>query len=190
MRWKDHETLLRAMDRLATHPARPHLALIGTGELFERTRDDARRRPGGGRVHFLGPRPDARRLLHAVDVYASPTYAEAFGLATVEAMLAGKPVVAARSGAFVEYIKDGTSGLLFEPHDDAALAAGIAAVMEDPALAARLGAAGRRVCLDNFSPATYVDELTRFFTAAASGDGFGVAPRPAPAEREAVLAEG
>ena len=50
-----------------------------------------------------------------LDAYAHPSRGEGFGLAVVEAMLAARPVIASREGAFVEYITEGCNGVLFTP---------------------------------------------------------------------------
>ena len=161
--WKDHATLLRAFDRLVTGPEGlpdAHLVLIGTGVLHDQIRAAAAASPAAERIHLLGARPDARRLLGLIDVYAHTCRGEGFGLAAVEAMLAGKPVVGAADGALPEYLEENVTGLLFSPGDDATLAAKLRWVHDHPEDASRLADEARRRCRARFSPRRYADELT------------------------------
>lgn len=88
-------------------------------------------------------------LYQACSVFALPTgaedpaHVEGFGLVFTEAHAHGKPVVAGRSGGVPDAVLDGETGLLVPPEDMDALAAAIIRLLNDPALAAQLGAAGR-----------------------------------------------
>jgi glycosyltransferase involved in cell wall biosynthesis len=77
---------------------------------------------------------------------------EGFGMVIVEAMAYGVPVVASRSGGIPDIIRDGENGLLVPEADGAALAAAVGRLLDDPALAHRLGEAGRTEARDRFSP--------------------------------------
>jgi glycosyltransferase involved in cell wall biosynthesis len=87
--------------------------------------------------------PDPRAAIHSSDLLVHPAHFEAFGLVVLEAMASGKPVVAARSGGPEEMIVDGQTGYLVELRNPEALASAILRVLDDPAAAASLGAAGR-----------------------------------------------
>jgi glycosyltransferase involved in cell wall biosynthesis len=83
--------------------------------------------------------------LYAADILVVPTVAqEALGRTAVEAMAAGRPVVASRLGGLPFTVADGATGLLFEPGDARDLASKLGALLDDPALRGRLGLAGRR----------------------------------------------
>jgi len=87
---------------------------------------------------------DLPRRLGEADIVAFPTVAEeALGRSAVEAMGAGRPVVASRIGGLQFTVVDGATGLLFEPGDARDLAAKLEALLDDPALRGRLGDAGR-----------------------------------------------
>jgi glycosyltransferase involved in cell wall biosynthesis len=91
---------------------------------------------------FLGQRTDVARLLQAADVHCQPnTGAEPFGLAFVEALYAGVPVVTSDLGGATEIVTP-ACGVLVAPGDTAALTAALQALMDDPARRATLGAAG------------------------------------------------
>jgi hypothetical protein len=92
------------------------------------------------------------RQLRAADVLVMPTVAqEALGRTAVEAMAAGRPVVASRIGGLPATVLDGATGLLCEPGDPADLAAKIEALLDDDDLRERLGRAGRRRFEEHFA---------------------------------------
>jgi glycosyltransferase involved in cell wall biosynthesis len=155
--WKDHQTLLEAFERLDRERLRAHLVLIGTGPLEAGLRKAVQDKPYAKCVHFLGARPDARRLLGIADAYVHTCREEGFGLAVVEAMLAGRPVIAPRSGAPAEYITDHWNGLLFEPGNPVDLADRINELASDHAAAMRMAELGRMVCLQKFSPQRFYE---------------------------------
>jgi glycosyltransferase involved in cell wall biosynthesis len=100
-----------------------------------------------GSVHWLGPLPlsDLRPLVRAADIYFSPSLWENCPYSCLEAMAAGKAVVAARQGGMPELIDDGVNGLLATCGDASSFVRQIEALVTDAALRARLGAAARAV---------------------------------------------
>jgi glycosyltransferase involved in cell wall biosynthesis len=132
--------------------------------------EQVRTRLPDGVLRFDGFRP-AREVLAELDVYVSASRSEAFPLAILEAMAAGLPVVATAVGGVPEQIEDGVSGLLVPAEDAAALARAIVRVLDDPALAAALGAAAAdrvrgRFTLDDQAAGlhrAYLTALTRRF---------------------------
>lgn len=115
--------------------------------------------PGGPERPWLEPlgwvahdqMPD---LYARAAVCAVPSvWEEPFGLVAVEAMAAGRPVVANRTGGLTRIVADGETGLLAPPGDAAALVDALARLLDDPALRARLGAAGRARALAEHAPA-------------------------------------
>ncbi len=100
-------------------------------------------------VHFLGRVEHARvlSLMARADLFALPSWDEAFGLVYTEAMAQGTPVVAGRGEGPEDFIEDGVSGYLAPVRDPDALAGIIAAVLDDPAKAQAVGEAGRVAAL-------------------------------------------
>lgn len=96
------------------------------------------------RFTFLGFRSDAPRLIQAFDLVVVPSHVEPFGLASLEAMAAGRPVVASRVGGIPEVVVDGETGMLVPVADPQRLAEGIGRMLRDEDLQRQMGQAGRR----------------------------------------------
>jgi glycosyltransferase involved in cell wall biosynthesis len=160
--WKDHQTAISAVHELARRGINAKLLLVGAGELIDKCREQAASGAGAANILFLGARSDARRILGLVDIYIHPSRGEGFGLAVVEAMLAARPVVAARDGALVEYISQGQTGMLFRPGDPVDLADAIVALAQDRQRAAGMGAAARDYCVRTFGIDGFADAITEF----------------------------
>ena len=89
-------------------------------------------------------------MLQHSDVFVLPSVTESFGLAALEALACGVPVVAARVGGLPEVVRDGEDGLLCESGDVAAMAAAVARVLGDDALHARMAASARARVMTSF----------------------------------------
>lgn len=154
---KGHAVLIEA---LATIGAGPWMLAIAGGGA-ERDRLDALAKSKGLEAHIkiLGHREDVPDLLAASDVFVMPSLWEGLPLALLEAMLAGKPVIASRTSGIPEAVNDGVDGVLTEPGDVAQLAAALRGVLNDPACRQTLGAAAKA-------------RATATFTLDAMADGY------------------
>jgi glycosyltransferase involved in cell wall biosynthesis len=108
------------------------------------------------RVHILGPRSDVPELMRALTALVLASREETFGMVLPEAMAAGIPVIGTNAGGVPEIIDDGDTGLLVPPLNPAALAAAVTRLIADPALAARLAAAGQAKACAKFDVATMI----------------------------------
>ena len=127
----------------------------GDGPLRIALEAEARRLGVAVRCVFLGQRSDVPALLAAADLFVLPSLYEGLPVSVLEAMAAGRPVVATAIGGTDEAVTSEETGLLVAPRDPAALASAIRRLQADPALARRLAAAARgRVERDFSSEAT------------------------------------
>ena len=97
----------------------------------------------GSRLRRLGYRADVADVLAAADIFTLPSHFEGLPMSVIEAMLTGLPVVATAIRGPREQVVDGETGLLVPPATVAPLAAALRRLVADPALRARMGAAGR-----------------------------------------------
>ncbi|NUQ21728.1 MAG: glycosyltransferase family 4 protein [Gemmatimonadaceae bacterium] len=164
---KGHIVLLRAIAASsATGGARRTVvAIAGRGEEEARLRAYAREAGIEERVKLLGYRPDGADLLAAADVYVMPSLSEGLPLALLEAMTAGRAVVASRVGGIPEVVRDGEHALLVPPGDHEALAATLERVLDDASLRERLGNAARQRALAEYGIERMVDAYQEIYTA-------------------------
>jgi glycosyltransferase involved in cell wall biosynthesis len=123
----------------------PHLRCVFVGDGPELPRLRRRAADLGVEDHclFPGVRRDVEEIYPLLDVFVLPSLREPFGLALLEAMATGIPVVATAAGGPPDFIRHGINGLLVPPRDAAALARAVDSLLTDPPLARRLAASGR-----------------------------------------------
>lgn len=125
------------------------LWLIGTGEDQDKFMSKTKQLGVQSRVKFLGFQEDVWRYLEAFDIYAHPSYHEAFSIALIEAAMAGKPTIATRVGGNPEIVNENT-GILVEPKDVDSLKEGLQKLIDDPVLRKRFGNAARKVAVEKY----------------------------------------
>jgi glycosyltransferase involved in cell wall biosynthesis len=142
---KGHAVLFDALPAVRQVVPDLHVRLVGHEELSTTAelRSRAAARGVEDIVTFEGFRADVADVLADLDVFVLPSLWEGFGLVLLEAMAAGRPVVASAVGPIPEIVVDGVTGLLVPPGDPAALADAITRLLLDPELAAAYGRAGR-----------------------------------------------
>lgn len=101
-------------------------------------------------VFLTGPRNDVPRILSSVDLVVHPSHEEGFSNVVLEAMTAGKAVVATAVGGIPEAVVHGETGLLVPPHDPARLGEALLTLLRDPERSRPMGEEGRRRVLDHF----------------------------------------
>jgi glycosyltransferase involved in cell wall biosynthesis len=132
----------------------------------------------GAVVSFKGEIRPARPVLSEFQVFVLTSVSEGVPVAALEAMCAGLPVVATAVGGVPEVVEEGVSGFLVERREDRArtafaLAERVSSLLADPALRARMGAAGRKRVLEDFSTSTAATKTLRCYrrSLAAHSDG-------------------
>lgn len=121
------------------------------------------------RVRLLGRRADLADWLAACDIVVLPSLYEGFPLVVLEALAAGKPVVATDIEGTREAVSDGRTGVLVPPADPEALARAVRRLLADPAWAGQLAAAGRAEVQTCFSAAAMVAAVTQVYTEILDG---------------------
>jgi len=137
--------LLNAMLELWKSYPDIELVYVGKGPLLHSLQAHAAKHGVSDKVKFLGWREDVHEILPLLDVFVLPSLNEGMGRVLVEAMAAGKPVVASRIGGITDLVRDGKNGLLVPPGDKKALAEAIGCLLEQPNLARQMGAYGKEI---------------------------------------------
>jgi glycosyltransferase involved in cell wall biosynthesis len=190
--WKGHSLLIEALGRLRDQAGwvawvaggvqRPH-----EQEYMDRLQAEAQRAGIADRVQFLGQRADVPHLLAAADIHCQPnTGPEPFGIAFIEALYAGLPVVSTRLGGAAEIVNE-TCGVLVPPADPAALASALGALIADPEARTRLGSAGPARARQLCDPATELARLEELLGGVVKAQARPAgASRPRPGQRAKV----
>jgi len=114
-------------------------------------------------VLLVGFRPDVLSLHKAFDIFVMSSVTEGLGTSLLDAMAAGKPVVATMTGGIPEVVVDGETGFLVPPRDHTAMAAAIVRLLKDEELRRRMGEAGRARACSLFSAERMVLETLRVY---------------------------
>ncbi|NDY91914.1 glycosyltransferase family 4 protein [Ideonella livida] len=176
---KGMDVLLRALAQAVAQGQDLQLDIAGDGPLREPLQALAQTLGVAPRVRFLGAMGHAQvaAWLGSLDVFALACQVDAQGdmdgvpVALMEAMSQGVPVLSTRLSGIPELVVDGQTGLLAEPGHADSLAAQLMRLAGDAALRSRLGAAGARHALDEFSQQVNLDRLTAHFRRALAAAG-------------------
>lgn len=147
IRRKGIDTLIRALARMDSEPGpEPWVLLVGSGPEAQTLRRLAVDLDVVSQVRFLGSQPRCvlPELLDAADVVVLPSHSEGRPNVVLEALAAGRPLIATAIPGTAELVRENETGLLFAPGDAEALAHHLVSVRDHPAEAERLALAGRR----------------------------------------------
>ena len=165
---KGIDTVIKALPAVrAAHPGTRY-AVAGVGDRGPHLEQLARDLGLADAVRFLGAVPDADlpALYNAADLYVGASrrhdlLAEGFGISLVEASACGLAVVGGRSGGVPDAVREGETGILVDPDDPGAVAAGINQLVGDEELRKRLGVAGRKAVETFYNWDRVVQDLIR-----------------------------
>ncbi|MGH7201893.1 MAG: glycosyltransferase [Planctomycetaceae bacterium] len=148
---KDHQTAIRALERVVAVSGTARLVLVGDGPERGRITAEIEQRGLQGAVRLLGLRQDVPRLLAAADLCLLTSISEGIPLTLIEAMAAELPVVATDVGGVREVVEASETALLAASGDDAEIAAAVLRLQADETRRRRMGARGRRRAWNLFS---------------------------------------
>jgi glycosyltransferase involved in cell wall biosynthesis len=149
--YKGFDVLVRAMCDVDAHAT-----IVGGGPLHDQLNQLATRLGVSARIHFAGrlERRDIKRLFHSAQIFAFPSVndAEAFGIAQIEAMSTGLPVVNTQLRTTVPWVaRHDREALTVQPNDPGAFAQALNSLLDQPALAQRLSASAYARATDEFA---------------------------------------
>jgi glycosyltransferase involved in cell wall biosynthesis len=154
--------LLNAMKQIWQERNDVSLVFIGKGDLDAELRTEALKIDANGRVNFLGWRNDIEQILPLFDILVLPSLNEGMGRVLVEAMAAGKPIVASNVGGIPDLVQHDRNGLLVPPGDVKALAHSIRKLIKNPKRIKAMGQRGRELC-GQFSIESMVDKIDSLY---------------------------
>jgi len=167
---KGIDILLRAAVPLLRRIPSCRIVIVGDGPSRARLEKLAGGLGVRDAVVWTGFRRDIARLLSAADLFVLPTLGDAFPTAVIEAMAAGKPVVASNVGGVPEIIDEAT-GILVPPGDEAALAEAMVRALESSDWRQEAGRAGREKAAAEFSTEAWVERLLPLYRSAMGREG-------------------
>ncbi|MDB5358192.1 MAG: glycosyltransferase [Phycisphaerales bacterium] len=140
---KNHRLLLSAFAIVSHRFPEARLLIVGDGTERSGLKHEISRLGLEGRVRMLGVRRDVHRILAASDLFVLSSDREGLPIAVLEAMAAGRPVLATAVGDIPTVVRDGVNGRLVPPRDAPTLAAAMIELLADPERSAAMGARGR-----------------------------------------------
>jgi len=160
---KAHEVFLATAAEVGRRLPRSRFLVIGDGARRAELETLAGRLGLGDRVRFLGWRRDLDRIYADLDLVALTSRNEGSPVSLIEAMAAGRPVVATQVGGVPDLIDDGVNGCLVPPDDPEALAEAMVTLLADPDRRQAMGQAGRKRVIPAFSAERLLGDMDRLY---------------------------
>ena len=160
---KDQASLIHGFRKASRVRHDVDLLMVGDGPLRSELETLVSGLDLANRVIFLGVRDDVPNILRSVDLFALTSLSEAASLSLMEAMASGLPVVATDVGGNPELVRDEVEGLLVPRGDRDAIGEAILRILDDPAGAATMGAAGRATAKRRFQIDRTIENYMRLF---------------------------
>jgi len=166
---KGQRFLLEAMPAVLSRFPGAVLLVAGEGELRPKLELQARQLGIEGRVCFAGFRNDMARLISSCGIFVMPSRLEGLGTSLMDAMAAGKPVVATSAGGMPELVEDRVSGLSVPPCEPPALASALLELLDNSDLRSSLADGARKRALDSFSIERMVSGTSEVYRSILAG---------------------
>jgi L-malate glycosyltransferase len=160
---KGHRDLIEAAAMVVREVPDARFVILGEGPLRPALERQIAEHRLEKHVLLAGFRSDVLAMHKGFDVFALTSVTEGLGTSLLDAMAAGKPIVATRTGGIPEVVVDGETGFLTAPHDHEHIASAIVRLLRDPALRARFGEAGLARVRERFSVDRMVDETVAVY---------------------------
>jgi glycosyltransferase involved in cell wall biosynthesis len=160
---KGQRHLIEAAALVVRHVPDARFIVAGEGELRESLARQIKEHRLDKHVMLTGFRPDVLSLHKAFDIFVMSSITEGLGTSLLDAMAAGKPVVATSTGGIPEVVAEGVTGFLVPPRDHAAMAGAIVTLLKDAGLRQRMGAAGRARAREYFSADRMLKETVKVY---------------------------
>lgn len=141
-----------------------YLYVAGDGPERENLEEKIKRYSLDEHVFLLGYQKNIGALLEQADIYVHPAYAEGFGIAVAEAMMAEKPTIVANAGALPELVENGKSGFVIDPFDANAWSEAILKLIKDKKMANKFGKNARKRAQTEFSIDKYILNYHNLYT--------------------------
>ena len=148
---KGHRYLIDSIATLSKDYSNLRVLMFGRGALQPELEKEVKSRGLADIIRFTGFRIDLPRWLGALDILAHPADMEGLGVSLLQASAAAVPIIASRAGGMPEAVLDGVSGILISPGDVHALTLALRHLLDDQDLRLRMGEAGRKRILAEFS---------------------------------------
>ena len=155
--------LLKAMASVWQANPEIQLVYVGKGGLEQELRAEASRMGVFDRVTFLGWRDDIPEIMQILDIFVLPSLNEGMGRVLVEAMAAGKPIVASNVGGIPDLVKNGYNGFLVKPGDVNGLSFAIKRLVDDKKMREEMGEKGR-VMAENYSVEKMIEKINALYS--------------------------
>ncbi len=168
---KGHRYLIEAVAQMKAEVPTLHLLLVGGGNRRRELEQLAAQRGIADSVTFAGERQDIPDCLAVLDVFVLPSLNEGMGRALIEAMAAGRPVVASRVGGVPALIKERCNGLLVPPADAGALARALTELLQRPQWAKDLASAASVTIGARFGAGAMVEAIESVYEDALKETG-------------------
>jgi len=166
---KNTDSLVRALQTLVDLGVDARLLLVGDGPDRDHLERYAHELGVMKRCLFLGYQEDVARFYDAIDALVLPSVNEGTPVSVIEALAAGRPVVATRVGGVPDIVRDGVDGYLVAPGDPSELAERLVRLARDPDRRARMGADGRARVLQRYTVARLVDDVDLLYRSLLAG---------------------
>lgn len=160
---KGHQYLIAAIPAILAKCPKTTFVFAGRGQLEAELKAQAHQLGVDGHVRFLGLRQDIPRILALLDVFVLPSLSEGLSMAILEAMVAGKPVVATDVGGNPELVEDGATGYLVPSQNSQALADRVIALLMDQGRSLQFGKTGQLRAQGQFSLQTMVQNYQALY---------------------------